>query len=291
MLGRLREDGYGQVMVFTQYTDTMDFLRERLSEGGGARPMCYSGRGGEVPSSGAASLWRTISRDDAKRRFREGEAELLVCTDAAAEGLNFQFCGAMVNYDMPWNPMRVEQRIGRIDRLGQRHERIRIVNLHYADTVETDVYQALRGRIRLFEAVVGKLRPILARLSGSIGQAVLVGGRDLPARVVEQVADAEAHGFDLESALEDEVSMPGRSQSPLTMTWLDDVISSGSLMPPEMRIRKLQPGEYGLTPTGRRNEVRTTTDREYYDAHAESVEFWSPGGVVFPVGGAGLERK
>ena len=50
-----------------------------------------------------------------------GEAEVLLCNDAAAEGLNFQFCGALINYDMPWNPMRVEQRIGRIDRLGQEH--------------------------------------------------------------------------------------------------------------------------------------------------------------------------
>ena len=64
------------------------------------------------------------------------------CTDAAAEGLNFQFCGGLVNYDMPWNPMRVEQRIGRIDRLGQVHKTIRVVNLHYEDTVETDVYVA-----------------------------------------------------------------------------------------------------------------------------------------------------
>ena len=72
---------------------------------------------------------------------------MLLCTDAAAEGLNFQFCGAVVNYDMPWNPMRVEQRIGRIDRLGQQHAHIRIVNLHYEGTVETDVYRALRERI------------------------------------------------------------------------------------------------------------------------------------------------
>jgi len=108
--------------------------------------------------------WRTISRDDAKRRFREGQADILLCTDAAAEGLNFQFCGALINYDMPWNPMRVEQRIGRIDRLGQKHEKIRIVNLHYSGRVEADVYSALRGRIQLFEAVVGRLQPILAKL-------------------------------------------------------------------------------------------------------------------------------
>ena len=154
VLQALRQDGYDQAMVFTQYTDTMDFLRDELSKDGGLRLMCFSGRGGEVPSGDGS--WRRIDRDDAKRRFRNQEAEVLLCTDAAAEGLNFQFCGALVNYDMPWNPMRVEQRIGRIDRLGQQYAAIRIVNLHYEDTVEADVYSALKSRIKLFESVVGR---------------------------------------------------------------------------------------------------------------------------------------
>ena len=118
-IASLRTQGYGQVMVFTQYTDTMDFLRGQLGRDADLKIMCFSGRGGEVVSTDGT--WRTISRDDVKRRFREGQADVLLCTDAAAEGLNFQFCGALVNYDMPWNPMRVEQRIGRIDRLGQKH--------------------------------------------------------------------------------------------------------------------------------------------------------------------------
>src|SRR5690606_2619140 len=143
---------------FTQYTDTMEFLRDQLVRGLSWSVMCFSGRGGEVLDP--AGSWRLISRDDAKRMFADGRAELLICTDAAAEGLNFQFCGAMVNYDMPWNPMRVEQRIGRIDRLGQQHRIIRVVNLHYRGTVESDVYLALRKRIALFETVVGKLQPI-----------------------------------------------------------------------------------------------------------------------------------
>ena len=143
-LAELRRDDYRQAMVFTQYTDTMDFLRAELLKDADQRLMCFSGRGGEIPS--ADGTWRGIGRDDAKRRFRDGEADILLCTDAAAEGLNFQFCGALINYDMPWNPMRVEQRIGRIDRLGQRHGTIRIVNLHYEGTVETDVYRALRVR-------------------------------------------------------------------------------------------------------------------------------------------------
>lgn len=116
----LRAAGYPQAIVFTQYTDTMDFLRERLRKNQ-VSVMCYSGRGGEVTEPSGA--WRAISRDETKRRFRERKAEVLLATDAAAEGLNFQFCGALVNYDMPWNPMRVEQRIGRITGSGRRSTR------------------------------------------------------------------------------------------------------------------------------------------------------------------------
>src|SRR6185295_11200628 len=108
---------------------------------------------------------------------RRGQADVLLCTDAAAEGLNFQFCGALINYDMPWNPMKVEQRIGRIDRIGQEHSEIRIVNLHYQDSIETDVYMALRERIGLFSKYVGKLQPILAALPRTLG-AVTLAPRD-----------------------------------------------------------------------------------------------------------------
>jgi SNF2 family DNA or RNA helicase len=144
VLDELMGSGYPQVMVFTQFTDTMDYLREQLASAG-KTVMCFSGRGGEARGSDGG--WTLITRDEVKRRFKEGRSEVLVCTDAAAEGLNFQFCGALVNYDMPWNPMRVEQRIGRIDRVGQRFSDIRIVNLHYEDTIEADVYRALRDRI------------------------------------------------------------------------------------------------------------------------------------------------
>lgn len=172
-LRSLRAAGYPQTMVFTQYTDTMDFLRVRLAREPDLRIMCFSGRGGEVRENDGT--WRTVTREAAKRHFREGKADVLLCTDAAAEGINFQFCGSLVNYDMPWNPMRVEQRIGRIDRLGQKHPVIRIVNLHYSDTVEADVYLALRKRISLFTSVVGRLQPILARMPGIIAQTVLSG--------------------------------------------------------------------------------------------------------------------
>ena len=287
VLAELRRDGYRQTMVFTQYTDTMDFLRDELLEGGDLRIMCFSGRGGEIPSAGGAT-WRTIGRDDAKRRFRDGEADVLLCTDAAAEGLNFQFCGALVNYDMPWNPMRVEQRIGRIDRLGQTHSTLRIVNLHYEGTVETDVYRALRERIGLFETVVGRLQPILAQLPRTISDAVLSGGdRESAdrANVVDEIErrtrEAETRGFDIDAVLDEELAMPMREPSPVTMDDLDRVVGAPDLMPPGADIQPLGRREYGLLAPGMGERLRVTTDPDYFEDHAESVELWSPGNPLF----------
>ena len=289
VLAELRERGHRQAMVFTQFTDTMDFLRDALRQDAGARLMCFSGRGGEVPSTDGFA-WRRIGRDDAKRRFREGEADVLLCTDAAAEGLNFQFCGAVVNYDMPWNPMRVEQRIGRIDRLGQEHPRIRIVNLHYEGTVETDVYRALRERIHLFETVVGRLQPILAQLPGTITRAVLgkhaaSEGRarsQAVAAIERQTAEAEAKGFDLDAALDDDdLALPPTPPSPLTMDDLAQVISRPALMPPDAELKPLGNREYGLRMAGMTEFVRVTTNVAHFEEHAESVELWSPGSPAF----------
>ncbi len=282
-LGELRGGGYQQIMVFTQYTDTMDFLREELGKDTDLRLMCFSGRGGEIPAADGA--WRRIDRDDAKRRFRDGEADLLLCTDAAAEGLNFQFCGALVNYDMPWNPLRVEQRIGRIDRLGQQYQVIRIVNLHYDGTVETDVYRALRKRIGLFETVVGRLQPILAQLPRAIADAVLSGREPERANVVDaierQASEAERGGFDLASVVEGDVTMPERAPSPILMEDLDRVISSPDLMPPGTEVKPLASREYGLLTPGMPEPLRVTTDPAYYEQHADSVELWSPGNPLF----------
>ena len=286
-LAGLREEGYEQAMVFTQYVDTMDFLRDALLRDGDLRLMCFSGRGGEIPT--ADGNWRGIGRDEVKRRFRLGEADVLLCTDAAAEGLNFQFCGALVNYDMPWNPMRVEQRIGRIDRLGQQHSAIRVVNLHYEGTVETDVYRALRSRIGLFETVVGRLQPILARLPRAISEAVLSRREDYGAtraNVVEaidrQTQEARsAGGLDIDAVLGDDLAMPDRPASLVTMDDLDRVISSLDLVPPGTDTQPLAHREYGLLAPGMRERLRVTTDPAYYEEHAESVELWSPGNPLF----------
>ena len=295
-LEALRGSGYEQVLVFTQFTDTMDFLRERV-RAARFRVMCFSGRGGEV--FGSDGVWRNVSRDDVKRIFRQGQADILLCTDAAAEGLNFQFCGAVVNYDMPWNPMRVEQRIGRIDRLGQRHAEIRIVNLHYDDTVETDVYRALRERIGLFTKFVGKLQPILSSLPKAIAGVTLVAPKDrrdrdragLVSRIDGELATAEESGFDLDAIIQADLEEPARPVAFYDLPALDRVIRRPDLLPPGVEVKSLGHSEYQYSMPGMKQPLRVTTNPEFFDEHAGSTELWSPGSPLFPAPDDALPRE
>ncbi|MCY7384225.1 MAG: DEAD/DEAH box helicase family protein [Microcoleus sp. CAN_BIN18] len=157
-------------IVFTQYTDTMDYLRSALQQLYGAQIACYSGRGGELYQNGE---WRLFPKEQIKTQFRQGIIKILLCTESASEGLNLQTCGVLINYDMPWNPMRVEQRIGRLDRIGQIYDTVRIHNFYYDGTVEAKVYKKLRDRIDAFQTVVGNLQPILATVPTFIEQAVM----------------------------------------------------------------------------------------------------------------------
>jgi superfamily II DNA or RNA helicase len=158
LLRHATDDGRA-VLVFTEYADTMHYLRDQLVGHYGKQLGCYSGDGGQRWNG---ERWAGMPKDEIARLLQTGELKLLVCTDAASEGLNLQAAGALINFDLPWNPSKVEQRIGRIDRIGQRHSEIRIVNLFLKDSVDEQVYRALRERCGLFEHFVGRMQPVLA---------------------------------------------------------------------------------------------------------------------------------
>ncbi len=229
--------------------------------------------------------WRPIGRDRVKELFAEGSARLLLCTDAAAEGLNFQFCGALVNYDLPWNPMKVEQRIGRIDRLGQQHARIRIVNLFVEDTVETEVYRALRERVRLFEDVVGPLQPILARLPRQLEEAALAGGeaaRDLVARIRRE-AEALAHeAIDPLIGAEGGIEEAPIPKAPYDLADLARVLARPELLPEGWQSEPAGSRDRLLRAPGLSGPIRATADPDFFDRHGESCELFAPGSPVFP---------
>jgi|GEM_PF-246325 len=176
-LDMLDRKGRSRIIVFTQYKDTMHFVRRELRWKYGENIACYSGDGGEMYFEDD-DAWRNVGKERVKREFSDnnGEVDILVCTDSASEGLNLQECGAMINYDLPWNPMRVEQRIGRIDRIGQQYDDVIILNYSYEDTVESDIYDRLDDRIGLFENVVGDMQPILSGVSSKLRSATMEQG-------------------------------------------------------------------------------------------------------------------
>lgn len=169
---------YASVVVFTQYTDTLDYVRERLTTAGYTRLGCYSGRGGEIYDP-VTDRWAQITKADIKQRFRDGKIDVLLGTDSMSEGLNLQTSGRLINYDMPWNLMRVEQRIGRVDRIGATYKDIRVTNYFYANTVEQQVYEGIAKDYGDFTDIVGNAQPVLAAVENAI-EMLALGDLDRP---------------------------------------------------------------------------------------------------------------
>ncbi|WP_159981246.1 DEAD/DEAH box helicase [Dietzia sp. WMMA184] len=168
---------YDSLVVFTQYTDTMDYVRERLIAAGITKIGCYSGRGGQIYND-TDKTWSEVSKAVIKDQFRGGALTVLIGTDSMSEGLNLQTAGRLINYDMPWNLMRVEQRIGRVDRIGASFKDITVTNYFYADTVEQRVYEGIAEDYGDFTDIVGDAAPVLANIEKAIEQLALGDASD-----------------------------------------------------------------------------------------------------------------
>lgn len=195
-LESISQAGLDQVMVFSYFRSTLQYLAERL----GGR---YSLR---VMHGGVPLPERQKIMDD----FRAGAFRVLLISEVGSEGLDFEFCGALVNYDLPWNPMRVEQRIGRLDRFGQRHEKILIYNFSVKGTIEDRILLRLYERIGVFRDSIGDLEPILAReiddVKGLLADARLTASQveDRAQRIEVALAEKE---FEIEQLRENEGSL------------------------------------------------------------------------------------
>ena len=144
-----------KVIVFTQFRETQRFLEGLVSAQGWGVNVFH----GQL---------KPEDKDSAVDRFKNSNGpQVLISTEAGGEGRNFQFCHYLVNYDLPWNPMRVEQRIGRVDRIGQ-EAAISIFNLWVKDTIEERVLEVLENRIQVFQETVGGLDAILGETESDI---------------------------------------------------------------------------------------------------------------------------
>ena len=172
-----------KVLIFTQFLDTQTYIADHIADQWTVNIF----RGGLKPAE----------KDHVVARFREQEGpQILVSTEAGGEGRNFQFCHMLVNYDLPWNPMKVEQRIGRIDRIGQKHP-VTIFNMSMTGTVEERVLTVLSRRIGLFEETVGGLDPILGDVERDLRRILSLAGErraealeEFEARLESRVAEA-----------------------------------------------------------------------------------------------------
>ena len=146
-----REDPEAKILVFAFFKKTLEYLRKKLesTEHGGKIAIMH----GDIP---------TKDRQKIIKKFRQtNEIKILLSSEVGSEGLDFEFCSVIFNYDLPWNPMRVEQRIGRLDRFGQKHEKILIYNFSMAGTIDDEILNRLYRRINVFERYIGDLDAIL----------------------------------------------------------------------------------------------------------------------------------
>ena len=136
-------------IIFTQYIKTMDYITDLLARE-------------RIPYVTFSGSMNVKQKDAAIARFRD-DMPVLVSTESGGEGRNMQFCNTIINFDLPWNPMKIEQRIGRLHRIGQTRD-VFIFNLSVKDTLENYIIDILDSKINMFEMVIGEIEPILGHL-------------------------------------------------------------------------------------------------------------------------------
>lgn len=158
-------------MIFSQYYDSAGWLAAKLSRDALPEDLI-----GLYAGSGRSAFYRAgerqpAEREDLKRLVREGEIKILVGTDAASEGLNLQRLGTLINLDLPWNPTRLEQRKGRIQRIGQKRNTVYVFNMRYRDSIEDRVHQMLSARLKNIHDIFGQIPDTLeaAWIAAAIG--------------------------------------------------------------------------------------------------------------------------
>lgn len=187
-----------KIILFSSFRHTLNYLEKKL--------LHHNYRVAQINGS-----IKDDDRRDLRERFElpkdDADAlDILLFTEVGSEGLDYQFCDTMINYDLPWNPMRIEQRIGRIDRRGQKSEAVNIYNIITADTVDADIYLRCLLRIGVFERSIGECEEVLGEIGTQIEQIAVNTALTAEERrkKLEQMADNEIRRMQELNRLEDE---------------------------------------------------------------------------------------
>ena len=171
-----------KALIFTESTRTQQYLFERLSREYPLKVLLFNGSNNDDISRDIYNRWKeddanlgkiTGSRSVDIRHalvdaFKSDDYDIMVATEAAAEGINLQFCSMIVNYDLPWNPQRIEQRIGRCHRYGQKFDVVVVNFLNAANEVESRVFELLQSKFKLFEGVFGSSDEVLGAIESGV---------------------------------------------------------------------------------------------------------------------------
>lgn len=187
-----------KIMLFSSFRYTLGYLKKRL--------VSLGYRVGQIDGS-----VKDEDRYNLKGRFElpkddPDAIDIMLFTEVGSEGLDYQFCDMMINYDLPWNPMRIEQRIGRIDRRGQQSEAVIICNIITKDTVDAEIYGRCLDRIGVFERSIGDCEEILGEIAANIEEIALDPTLTEKERgdKLEQMTDNEIRKVQELTRLEDE---------------------------------------------------------------------------------------
>src|SRR3989339_880825 len=171
-----------KAIIFTESTITQNYLLKLLSDDGYQdKIVLFNGSNNDEKSKQVYSAWLKANKDTDKitgsktadmraalvEYFRD-EAEIMIATEAAAEGVNLQFCSLLINYDLPWNPQRIEQRIGRCHRYGQKHDVVVINFVNRKNAADQRVYELLDQKFKLFKGVFGASDEVLGSIESGV---------------------------------------------------------------------------------------------------------------------------
>lgn len=183
-----------KVIVFSTFRATLHYLACRLEDAGIRCLMIHGG---------------TPDRDAALSRFEtDRELSVLLSSEVGSEGIDLQFSRTVINYDLPWNPMRLEQRIGRVDRLGQAAEFVTVINIMHSGTIDDEIYRRLYDRLKLCERALGGFEAVLGEAISKLTPELLTGALtiDQIAERIEQTRQAIENRLKIEEELEHEAA-------------------------------------------------------------------------------------
>lgn len=244
-----------KIIVFSTFRHTLAYLRKKLE----AYPIRIS----QVDGSTKDEVRYNLRKRFEMERENSEAIDLMLFSEVGSEGLDYQFCDMMINYDLPWNPMRIEQRIGRIDRRGQKSEVVHIINMITEGTIDAEIYHRCLWRIGVFENSIGECAEILGEISSKIEEIIKSPGMTaverneklsrmadnevLQMQEIQKMEENEKHlfGFDFSLISKDLSAAENHWISPtalenLTNNYLHSIIGEGQYILGDGKLKTLR---------------------------------------------------